>query len=119
WGFALWQGLRFRQLVQPHSDSNYLAEHFGFLTIAHDPDRHRRKRVRLQDDAIALDAAPAADVAFTGFDEVDWPFVFSAPCARRGYLVLRLVDLHKCSRQKQRIHRVVFRSDIAVREPTV
>jgi hypothetical protein len=41
--------------------------------------RHRRERVRLQHDFTAPHGAPAAHMAFTGFNEVNRPLQFRAP----------------------------------------
>ncbi len=66
-------------LAEPHSNAHHLSNHFGLLRVAKHPRRHRGKGMRLQNDFLAGQGAPAAGVAITGFDKVNGPLVLRAP----------------------------------------
>src|SRR5215469_14835250 len=73
WHFRAWSGLEGVPLGQLHSYSDHLAEHFGLLGMAENPNRSRRERMRLQDDFFPPHAAPRAGVTLASFYKVDRP----------------------------------------------
>src|SRR5207245_1985394 len=47
-------------LAEPHSNAHHLSNHFGLLRVAKHPRRHRGKGMRLQNNFLAGQGAPAA-----------------------------------------------------------
>src|SRR5690349_6304300 len=94
-------------------NSRYLPNHLGFLRMLHYPHGNRGERVGLQNDVIAFYCAPGTDVAITSLYKVDGTFVFRTPHTLSDF-VSGFIYLKKSARRQERIHRKVFRADVAV-----
>src|SRR5215469_4223597 len=118
WHFRAWSGLEGVPLGQLHSYSDHLAEHFGLLGMAENPNRSRRERMRLQDDFFPPHAAPRAGVTLASFYKVDRPLVFRTPYTFDDP-VARFIHLDKTSRRQDGVHREILGPDVTVGEIAV
>src|ERR1700722_17714281 len=82
------------------------------------PYRHRRQRMRLQDDLVLAHAAPAAGIAVPGFDEIKRPLVLRPPPAL-DYLVPRFIHLNKTTRRQDGIHGEILVTNVAISKVAV
>src|SRR5256886_16975599 len=57
---------------------------------------------------------PAQKISITKSNKIDWALVFFVPPAA-GHLAAFPINCHKRSRSQQRMHRVVFKTDIGIR----
>src|SRR5208283_3235988 len=69
--------------------------------------------MRLQDDGVAFDGAPATGISIAHFHKVNRTLELRTPCSF-AYLVLGSVYLHETARRKNGIHREIFRSNIPI-----
>src|SRR5256886_14954990 len=70
--------------------------------------------MRKDRDVRFRDVAPAAKISITQFNKIVWTLFFVVPPAA-GHLAAFPINCHKRSRSQQRMHRVVFKTDIGIR----
>src|ERR1039458_7791120 len=90
-----------------------LSKNLGLLRVSKNSHRNRRQGMRLQDDGVTLDRAPATRKSVAHFHKINRTLVLRTPCSF-PYLVLGFVHLHETARRKNGIHREIFRSNIPV-----
>src|SRR5580658_169094 len=101
-------------ISEAHRDPDNLSKDLGLLRVSKNPNRNRRQGMRLQDDGVTLEGAPATRIPFTHFHKVNRTLELRTPYSL-PYLVPGFVHLHETARRKNGIHREIFRSYIAIR----
>jgi len=66
-------------LHETHGESRHLANNFDVVWIANVADLFARLLRRNEDQVIAIEFAPAADICVTQLEEINWPIVFALP----------------------------------------
>src|SRR5271156_5557527 len=101
-------------IAQAHSNPDNLPKNLGFLRVSKDTHRNGRQGMRLQDDGVTLDGAPATGKSVAHFHEVNRTLEFRTPYSF-SYLVPGFVDLHETARRKKGIHGEIFRPNVPIR----
>src|SRR6202158_1321138 len=96
-----------------HGTPDTLPKHLRPLRVSQNSHRNVRQGMRLQDDGVTLDRAPATGKSFAHLHKVNRTLELRMPYSFSS-LVLSFVHLHETSRLKNGIHREVFRSNITV-----
>src|SRR6267143_6122026 len=100
-------------IPEAHSNPDNLPKHLGLLRVSENTHRNGRQGVRLQDDGVTLDRAPATGKSFAHFHKVNRTLELRTPYSF-PYFVLGFVHLHETAGLKNGIHREIFRSNITV-----
>src|SRR5271157_6453198 len=98
---------------EAHRNPDNLPKNLGLLRVSKNSHRHGRQGMRLQDDGVALDRAPATRKSVAHFHKVNRTLELRTPYSF-PYLVLGFVHLHETARRKNGIHREIFRANIPI-----
>src|SRR5450759_3593488 len=100
-------------ISEAHRNPDNLPQNLGLLRVFKNSHRNRRQGMRLQDDGVTLDRAPATGISVAHFHKVNRTLELRTPCSI-AYLVLGFVHLHETARRKNGIHGEIFRSNIPI-----
>src|SRR5260370_17364518 len=117
-GFRRWSRLGRMEIPEAHRNSDHLPKNLGLPRVSKNSHGHVRQGMRLQDDGITLDRAPATSISVAHFHKVDWTLKLRTP-GSFPHLVLGFVHLHETARRKNGIHGEIFRSYIAIGESVI
>src|SRR5713101_385841 len=105
-------------IPEAHRNPDNLPKNLGLLRVSKNSHRNRRQGMRLQDDGVTLDRAPATGKSFAHFYKVNRTLELRVPYSF-PYFVLSFVHLHETARLKNGIHREIFRPNITVCESVI
>jgi hypothetical protein len=114
--FLLWCRIGHLPSPETYRHSHHLPNDFCLLGMLKGANRDVRQWVRLEDDLIPTELAPAADITIPGLDEVDRTLELRPP-GTFDDTILGFIYLHKTTWRKKRVHREVFSSDVPVGVP--
>src|ERR1039458_5457179 len=90
-----------------------LPKNLGLLRVSKNSYRNGRERMRLEDNGVTLDRAPAAGKSFAHFHKVNRTLELRTPYSF-PYLVPGFDHLHETARRKKGIHGEIFRANIPI-----
>src|ERR1700676_5545496 len=77
--FRLWFRVGHLPPTQTHRHSHHLTDNLRLLRVFQRANRYRRQGMRLQNDSVATDVAPATYKAVAGLDKIDRALKLGSP----------------------------------------